>query len=619
VRRSLAFLLLLAAGCAGPAGPEVVAVGTDPHSFSRPEEIAVEHIELDLEVDFDARRLRGRATLTLEHRLGGDELWLDAWGLDIRAVRLDDDAAAAEFRLGDEVEFVGQPLIVTVRPGTERVHIDYETGERAIGLQWFEPDQTATRRHPFLLTQSETVFARSWVPCQDTPRARFTYGARLRVPEGMTALMSAVNGTEPAEDGAWRFRMPQPIPSYLLALAVGEVAFRPLGERTGVWAELPVLERAADEFAETEAMLRIAEELFGPYRWERYDLIVLPPGFPWGGMENPRLTFVTPTLITGDRSLVSTIAHEIAHSWSGNLVAAGSWGDLWLNEGLTSYCERRIMEELRGAGEVDMVAFVDQQGLRDAIEELGPESPDTHLRLDLAGRDPDASFGDVAYEKGYLFFRLLEETFGRASWDRFLRDYFDGFAFSAVDTDGFLAFLDEQLIAGRPDADEIRAAIDIPAWVDGPGLPQNAPRLDTTTLEAVEDQARLFVEGAPAKGLVTAGWTTQHWVHFIRRLPGALPHERLAELDAAYGLTGSGNAVILQAWLLEAVRRDYRPADAALEGFLGKVGRQYLIRPLYRALTVSETGRERARRIFEASAAGYHPVVRRAIASDLGG
>ena len=358
-------------------------------------------------------------------------------------------------------------------------------------------------------------------------------------------------------------------------------------------------------------MLSAVETLYGPYRWERYDLIVLPPGFPWGGMENPRLSFITPTLIAGDRSLVSTIAHEIAHSWSGNLVTSATWNDLWLNEGLTTYLERRVMETLQGRANVDMVALVDQDGLRAELEELGPESPDTYLRLDLAGRNPDDAFGDVAYEKGYLFFRMLEERLGREAWDGFLRGYFDEFAFGVVTTDGFVAYLRERMIRERPDAAELEATLR--AWIDGPGLPQDRPILDESALRVVEQQARAWADGQPTEQLATEGWITQQWVHFIRALPTDAGLDRLTELDEAFDFTETGNAAVLQAWLLRTAGIEYGPADLAMERFLKQVGRGFFIEPLYEELARTPAGLERARRIYAGARAGYHPVIRRTI------
>ncbi len=602
-------LLFAVLGCRGVTQGIDRAVDGDPHSFSEPQRVAVEHLVLELDVDFDARVLRGRATLHIANRVAARELVLDSWGLDVRRVTLDDDPRERPYEVGEVVEHLGSPLTIPIEPHTRVVAIEYETGPDALALQWLDPAQTAGGRRPFLLTQSEPVFARTWIPCQDSPAARATYAATLRVPRGLTALMSAENPTAPSSDGVYSFAMPYPIPSYLLALVVGEIEYRPLGPRSGVYAERPLVERAAWEFAETERMLEAAEALLGPYRWGRYDLIVLPPSFPYGGMENPRLTFVTPTLIAGDRSLVSTVAHEIAHSWSGNLVSAASWSDLWLNEGLTNYLERRIMEALHGPDHADMLAVIDGRLLEAALEKDGA-GPDSHLRLDLEGRDPEEAFGDVAYEKGYLFFRMLEKALGREAWDRFLRGYFEEFAFQAMTTDRFLDYLRARTPAART---ELEARLLLPQWIDGPGLPANRPAVGSAALDEVEKQLQTWLAGGSAAELETADWSTQHRLHFIRGLPDDLPAGRMAELDAEFGWTDSDNKIVLQAWLVQAARHGYSVADPAIERFLTGVGRKYLVEPLFAALAESPAGLERARRIYERARPGYHAVTRQAI------
>src|SRR5436190_3228884 len=385
----------------------------DPHSAARPEDVRVEHLALDLTVDFSSRVLRGAATLTLAAHPHGGELRLDTRDLEIAAVHLDGDSAAT-FRLEPEVKFLGRALSIDVGPATRTVTVAYATRPEAAALQWLTPAHTAGGKLPFVFTLSQSILARTWVPCQDTPSVRFTYEAVLHVPKELMAVMSAGNPTERAADGVYRFRMEQPIPSYLLALAVGDLAFRSVGPRTGVYAEPTLIEKAAWEFADSEKMVTTAESLFGPYRWGRYDLLVLPPSFPYGGMENPRLTFATPTILAGDRSLVSLVAHELAHSWSGNLVTNATWSDFWLNEGFTNYFENRIMEALYGREFSEMQAALQLASLRKTIAEMGPENPDTRLQLELAGRDPDDGVNDIAYEKGFFFVRLLEEQAGRA-------------------------------------------------------------------------------------------------------------------------------------------------------------------------------------------------------------
>src|ERR1017187_3752278 len=359
----------------------------DIHSWSRPELIRVRHLELDLDVNFDSRVLAGSATLHLD-RTSGDELVLDTRGLAIRSV---DNASSQELGAPDPI--LGAPLRIQLAPGATWVRIHYSTSPQASGLQWLDPPQTAGKLHPFLYTQSQAIHARSWIPLQDTPAVRVTFQAEIRVPAGLRVVMGA-------EMRGSHFRMEQPVPSYLIALAAGDLEFRALGPRSGVYAEPALIDAAAYEFGDTEAMIGAVEAMYGPYRWGRYDLLVLPPSFPFGGMENPRLTFATPTILAGDRSLVSLVAHELAHSWSGNLVTNATWSDFWLNEGFTVYVERRVLEKLYGPARADMEAVL---GRRELDREMaGLRESDRVLHIDLTGRDPDDGCTLVPYEKGAL-------------------------------------------------------------------------------------------------------------------------------------------------------------------------------------------------------------------------
>jgi hypothetical protein len=594
-----------------PAAP-APAVQRDEHSFAHPDEVAVEHLKLDLTVDFNAQKLTGRASLRLANRTGATQLHLDTRDLDVRAVTLDDGRTPAKFTLGEPVRFLGRELTVEITPATRWVNVDYSTRPEAAALQWLNPVQAGggVGAKPLLFSQSEAILARTWVPCQDTPGVRMTYEATLHVPPDLLALMSAENPTAKSADGVYHFRMPQAVPSYLLAIAVGDLEFRPLGPRSGVYALPTVVEKAAAELVDTPKMIDAAEKLYGPYRWGRYDVLILPPSYPYGGMENPRLTFATPTILAGDRSLVSLIAHELAHSWSGNLVTNATWNDFWLNEGFTVYFERRIMEAVYGPAYADMLWVLGRQDLDDTIEELGAESPDTHLFLHLAGRDPDEGTSQIAYEKGALFLRTIADAVGRERWDRFLHAYFAENAFHSMDTKHFLAYLEAHLLAEQPGlADRLL----IPRWIDGPGVPGNAPRLAAQAFAKVDAQVQAFTKGAAPESLATASWSTHEWLRFLRNLPHPLSGDRMAALDAAFHLTQSGNSEILVEWLTRSIESRYEPAYPELERFLLTVGRRKFLKPLYTELAKSPAGTEMALRIYGAARPGYHSVARQAI------
>lgn len=597
------------AALSAPPTAAPTSVAQDDHSYGNPREVVVRHLDLEWDVRFDQRTLDGTATLDIERVTeAAHTLRLDTRDLSIAAVELSADGtqwSPTTFVLGDADPVLGAPLEVSLSPDASSVRVTYSTSPDASGVQWLEPSQTAGKQHPFMFTQSQAIHARSWIPLQDSPGVRVTYRATVRTPPALRAVMSAANEPEAPLDGQFTFEMRQPIPSYLIALAVGHLDFRAMSARTGVYGEPSVVDAAAAEFDDTEAMMAATERLYGPYRWERYDLLVLPPSFPFGGMENPRLTFATPTIIAGDKSLVVLVAHELAHSWSGNLVTNATWRDFWLNEGFTVYLERRILEAVFGRARVDMEATLDRATLDDELERL--EAPDQILHVDLSGRDPDEGMTQVPYLKGELLLRLLEETVGRSRFDSFLRGYFDHFAFRSITTGDFVTYLQEQLLDGVEAG--VVEGLRLDTWLEAPGLPPNAPRSESDALALVATQAERWVSGdVPASSLETAAWTTQEWLHFLASVPDRLTAEQMEELDAAFGFTEIGNAEVAHLWLLTAIRNQYAAAYRRLESYLVEIGRRKLIKPLYDELVLTEDGRTRADAIYQRARPGYHPI-----------
>ena len=589
-----------------------MAHAQDTHSYARPDQVRVKRVALNLSVDFARKVLVGEAVLSVERRPGcppDAPLILDTRALEIQAVTTIDDhmvARDAKYALGDSDPIKGRALRIELPPGVATVAVRYETTAKSTALQWLEPTMTAGKTQPFLFTQSEAIHARTWIPIQDTPAVRVIYTAQVVVPDGLTAVMSADRLGEEVHDGkrTFRFAMTEPIPSYLIALAAGDLAFRPLGKRTGVFAEPSVVVKAANEFADTEAMVETIEKRFGPYRWGRYDLLVLPPSFPFGGMENPKLTFATPTILAGDRSLVALVAHELAHSWSGNLVTNATWSDFWLNEGFTTYIERRVMEDLYGAERAAMERVLGLEELREDLKTFAPR--DQILHIDLDGRDPDDGMTRIPYEKGALFLDTLEHAFGRTRFDAFLRSYFDHFAFQSITTADFEAYLRDHLLKTDEKA---AAAINLRAWLYEPGLPEGYPVPTSDRFKKVEAVA---ADWSKPEGVVdparTEGWTTHEWVHFLQSLPRSIPSARMAALDQAYQFTPRGNAEVLEQWLLIAIRNGYFPAYDRLASFLTSMGRRKFLVPLYAELMKTPDGAERARAIFAKARAGYHPI-----------
>jgi leukotriene-A4 hydrolase len=591
-----------------PAAPPQ-PTGPDVHSYSNPSDVRVKHVDLDWQVLFAQKILKGTALLTVERVSQNTQapLILDSKSLDIEKVEISVDGktySASSFTVSPEDKILGAALTIQLPAKATHVRIQYSTRPTASGVQWLEPSQTAGKKNPFMFTQSQAIHARSWIPLQDTPQVRVTYNARVRTPPNLLAVMSASNDPQTPRDGDYSFSMRQPIPSYLIALAVGDLSFRPLSNRTGVYAEPPVVEKAAQEFGDTEKMVQATEKLYGPYRWERYDLLVLPPSFPFGGMENPRLTFVTPTILAGDKSLVALVAHELAHSWSGNLVTNATWRDFWLNEGFTVYLERRIQEAVYGRHRAEMEAAL---GLRDLQDELARlEDRDEILYVDLAGRDPDEGFTDVPYEKGALFLLHLEQTFGRDRFDQFLRNYFDHFAFQSITTQQFLDYLKTNLLDKHP---ELAARVPVDEWVHKPATPTAAPKPSSPAFAQVAEQAQRWVRGdIPAAQIPVKAWSTQEWLHFLKSLPQKIDKKKMEELDQAFKLTSSGNSEIAFQWLMMAIHNAYDPAFARVEEFLTSIGRRKFIKPLYEELAKTPGGLALATKIYRRARPTYHPI-----------
>ncbi len=608
-----ALLLCTTAAYAAPQDKEPITPGRDYHSYANTDAFRVRHLELDLEASFEAKRLSGVVDLFVTRVGSGAETFtLDSRDLGIRQawwVRGPRDLVPLTFELGKRDPILGAPLEIELPAGLDAneftVRISYQTAPGASGLQWVEPALTADKTHPFLFTQSQAIHSRSWIPLQDTPQVRTTYRATIHVPPGMRAVMSAENSTgAPSPDGVYRFDMPQAIPSYLIALAIGKLEFRATGARTGVFAESSIVDKAASEFSETEQMMQVGEKLFGPYRWGRYDLLILPPSFPFGGMENPRLSFITPTVIAGDRSLTALIAHELAHSWSGNLVTNATWRDLWLNEGFTDYLESRIMEAVYGEKRQAMEAVLNTVSLKDELATLPPA--DQVLAIDLRGRDPDDAFTRVPYVKGQLFITWLASRFGADTVDAFLQGYFNEFAFQSIWTEKFRAYLDANLLPKKPGA---VTAAEIDEWIFAPGLPKDAVLPQSDAFDRVDVARKGWLSGkTAAKGLPGREWTTHEWVHFLQGLPPKVPLAKLAELDEAFGLTATGNAEIAFNWLRVAIRENYTPAWPRLEEYLTTIGRRRLIKPLYEDLMKTPAGAARARAIYQKARPNYHPI-----------
>ncbi len=578
------------------------------HSFGNTDEVKLEHLSLDLVADFDSKSLAGTATWNFKQLKSTSQVVFDCKHMQIDSVWVNN--IPVTFSIGESDEILGNPLIIPITTESTNVKIKYRTQPEAAALQWLDANQTEGQ--PFLFTQSQAILARTWVPCMDAPSIRFTYDAKIQCPPHLLPLMSASNPQIKNTNGSYYFEMRQPIPSYLLALCIGDLAFMSLGENTGVYAQPATISKAYEEFQDLNNMIYAAEKRYGPYKWGRYDIVVLPASFPFGGMENPRLTFATPTIITGDKSLVSLIAHELAHSWSGNLVTNETWNDFWLNEGFTVYFEDRIMEDLYGRKYADMLAIIGLEELQETVQEFMQTKPnDTKLYLDLKGRNPDDGVSDIAYEKGRFFLLSLEKLVGREKFDAFLLEYFNTFAFKTINTNRFIEYLHENLLQTA----ELAVKARVNEWIFETGLPDNCPQIESEYLHSVEQTILNCVNGKPISSIDNNSWTTHHYLHFLRNIPANYFKSNWKQLDEKFNFMQTTNSEIACDWLKRCIEADVFEAKQQLLYFLTHVGRRKFLSPLYKAMIAKPEWVVFAKEVFENAKSGYHAVAYETIES----
>ncbi|WP_343696626.1 leukotriene A4 hydrolase C-terminal domain-containing protein [Flavobacterium sp.] len=605
----LAALFLTAIACQKKESTEKTTAIVDEHSYSKPELAVAKHLDLDIKVDFDTQTISGKASWTIDNISKGNEIIFDENTLNITKVTLGDDEKETKFELGKDVEFHGKPLHITIEPNTTKVNIYYNTTKDGVALQWLKPEQTADKKKPFVFSQGESVWSRTWIPCQDSPGIRFTYNAKVTVPKDLLAVMSAVNPQKKNDTGVYTFKQDKAIPSYLMAIAVGDIEFQAIDKRTGVYAEPSMLKKSAWEFAELGNMVNAAEKLYGPYRWGRYDVLVLPPSFPYGGMENPNLTFLTPGVIAGDRSLTSLLAHELGHSWSGNLVTNATWDDIWLNEGFTTYVEHRIGEAIFGKKEFDMQNVITNKDLVDNVAEYGDTNPDTRLKVSLTGRNPDDGISQIPYVKGYSFLRVIENAVGRDKFDPFIKNYFDSHAFQSITTEDFVKYLNENLIKGdKALADKIQ----LDNWIYKPGIPSNILPVSSAEFDAIDAIQKSWRETG-VTGLSKKITTTAEKQHFIDHLPADITAKEMEAIDKEFNFTKGGNFIIKRQWFVQAIRHQYKAADPAIEQFLIGISRTGSVMMLYKEMVKTPEGKVWAKQIFDKAKSGYHATTIQAV------
>lgn len=598
----LLILFLSVLACQKKETTETATTVKDEHTFAKPELAVVKHLDLDIKVDFDTQTLTGKASWDIDNISKGNEIIFDENTLEITKVTLGDEEKETKFELGKEVEFHGKALHITIEPTTTKVNIYYKTTKDAVALQWLTPEQTADKKKPFLFAQGESIWTRTWIPCQDSPGIRYTYTAKVTAPKDLMVVMSAVNPQQKNDQGVYTFKQDKAIPSYLMAIAVGDIEFKAIDDRTGVYAEPSLIKKAAWEFAELGKMVVAAEKLYGPYRWGRYDVLVLPPSFPYGGMENPNLTFLTPGVIAGDRSLTSLLAHELGHSWSGNLVTNATWDDIWLNEGFTTYVEHRIGEEIFGKKDAEMQDVLTRKDLDDNIAEYGKTNPDTRLKVSLTNRNPDDGISEIPYVKGYNFLKVIEKAVGREKFDVFIRNYFDAHAFKSITTEDFIKYYNENLIKGdKVLADKIKAE----EWIYKPGIPSNITAVSSEDFAAIDNIQKNWRKTG-VKGLSQKIKSTTERQHFIDYLPEDITPKEMADIDAEFNFTNGGNFIIKRQWFVPSIRHEYKAAYPAIEQFIIATSRTGSLMLLYKELAKTPEGKVWAKKIFEKAKPGYH-------------
>jgi len=595
---------------------EIVSESYPEHSYSNTEQIHTTHLQLDLDVDFEKKTIYGVARHEMEN-FRTKEAIFDIKGLKIQKVTLGKETEVeTNYVVGELDSILGQPLNVTIDTNSTQVNIYYQTTDESIALDWLDPEMTGGKKLPFLYSQGEAILTRSWIPIQDVPSNRITYSADVKVPAEMLALMSAENPIEKNEEGKYHFEMKQPIPSYLIAIAVGDLVYEKLGENCGVYSEPNLIDKCVSEFEELPLMIKSAEKLFGKYQWEQYDIVVLPYSFPFGGMENPRLTFANPTLIAGDRSLVSVIAHELAHSWSGNLVTNRTWNDFWLNEGFTVYIENRIMEDIYGKEVADMLALIEFQELEKELVTIaaGPHPFDSHLKLFLDGRNPDDGMTTVAYVKGAMFLKTLEAKVGRANFDAFLKRYFKEYGFKTLTTEDFENFLREHLL------NPMRIKFNLKEWLYEDGLPENCVKIESKQFEDIQALANKLAEGEDIfkvkwkkDKIERENYTTQEWLAFIRTLPDTLPAGTMALIDKNLNFKSCGNSEIMAEWFVLGIKDNYKAVFPPMRKFLIKVGRRKFLEPIFEELVKTPDNKVWAKDLYKTARNNYHFVTRNTV------
>ncbi|OMJ13751.1 Leukotriene A-4 hydrolase-like protein [Smittium culicis] len=624
----------------------------DPNSLSNLQDVTTKSIHLDLAVDFDKKLLHGHVVLSVEALSSNlSQVVLDTNGLSIFSayeINNGSESSKLEFSLAEKDELYGSALTINLLSARNKgdkidIKIEYQTTDESAALQFLTPQQTRGKKYPFLFTQCQSIYARSMFPCQDSPSVKILYTANLRTPKPLVGLMSAISVSSREEDDHTVFSFEQniPVPSYLVVVAVGDLRRHELGPRTAVWAEPEMIDACAYEFENLEHIVSVGESLITPYVWGRYDLLVLPPSFPYGGMENPCLTFVTPTMIAGDRSLVDLISHELAHSWSGNLVTTKNWEHFWLNEGWTTFFERQITAELSGKPMSQLLSTLGLEHLLSDVKLMGEDNVLTNLVPNLTRVHPDDAFSAVPYEKGYNLLYYLKELLGHGFWSSFIKSYIHKFSNKSIVTSDFKDLLYERVNEelGVDGMNKLET-VDCNSWFNKPGMPPVENKFDDSLQVAAIALADRWCATSGDYSEFNKAEFDKLYTHqkliFFNELKSRQEKQAagdnqagytdlsnpslLGAMDSLYELSFCGNFEVRAGWLYYALGAHYKACFKAAVGIVEDQGRMKFTRPIYRLLNkcVEEGGDKLAKETFLRLESTYHPICARLVRKDLG-
>ena len=600
------------------------------NTFSNYDIIFQTNINVHFIVDFDNKKVDGEVTISFKALEDGEVIILDTKSLIIKSIK-DNTGNELDFKLDNyyQLESHGVPLKIYKeysKDDTFDITIEYSTTKDCMAIDWLEPEQTSGGKYPFMYSQCQSILCREMLPIQDTPAVKMPVQISITVPEELIGLAAGlfVEEINNGNNKTFIYALDIPIPSYLIAIAAGDIGSQNVSERCTIYAEKTVVEKAAWEFSDTEKFLKIAENYIGEYVWEQYNILVLPPSFPFGGMENPTLTFLTPSLIAGDKSLVSVVAHEISHSWTGNLVTNENWPDFWLNEGFTMFIERKILANHKDKDMAKLDAMVGLSNLKADIIAFGESKSFSSLQPNLLGRNPDDAFNKVPYEKGFnLLYYLENKVNNEELFQKFLRSYIDKFKRGVVKYMDFRTFFEDFIKNNVQDWEKILNDIEWDKWVFAPGFPPVENDFSNKYADEVNKAVKDFYDDKLGDDFVKTfkDWFTllkQNFLNKIKETDIELSDTQLNYLNEKLELIqGKYNVEVSCSYYLTVLYHGALSTkfEDSLVDFLGKHGRINYIRPLFSAL--ARRNKELAIKTLDKYRNFYHSIIIKYIEIDL--